>query len=151
WRRGCTTACRPPSSTCSGGRAAVAAHWATVSRWRGSTRVRSRCGTLVSPTAPPSSTPRPRSLRSSKEPRTASSMTSSAEEPEYSTQLRQLVARGFRFVHPTDASGQLAAVVGVRVHDGVIDVVRLEAEDDVSAMRIPADEDDVMAPRRVLW
>ncbi|MFO7191107.1 MULTISPECIES: hypothetical protein [Thermocrispum] len=78
-------------------------------------------------------------------------MTSSAEEPEYSTQLRQLVARGFRFVHPTDASGQLAAVVGVRVHDGVIDVVRLEAEDDVSAMRIPADEDDVMAPRRVLW
>ncbi len=81
----------------------------------------------------------------------ASSMTSRADEPIYSRQLRLLVERGFRFVHPTDASGELAAVVGVRIHHDVIDVVKLRSETDVSAMRMPADEPDVMAPRRVLW
>lgn len=66
-------------------------------------------------------------------------------------QLRQLVTRGFRFVHPTDDDGEIAAVVGVRVHSGVIDVVKLHDEDDVHAMRMPGDETDVLAPRTVLW
>ncbi len=66
-------------------------------------------------------------------------------------QLRQLVTRGFRFVHPTDGDGEIAAVVGVRVHSGVIDVVELRDENDVHAMRMPGDETDVLAPRKVLW
>lgn len=66
-------------------------------------------------------------------------------------QLRQLVTRGFRFVHPTDGDGEIAAVVGVRVHNDVIDVVTLHDENDVHAMRMPGNETDVLAPRTVLW
>ncbi|GAB3447998.1 hypothetical protein [Actinophytocola sediminis] len=65
-------------------------------------------------------------------------------------QLRTLVARGFRFIDPRDDNGDILAVVGIRAHDDVIDVVRLNSEDDVVASRMPAD-DDVMAPRRLLW
>lgn len=81
-------------------------------------------------------------------------MTSSREKPEdrdSEARLRALVERGFRFVHPTDADGELAAVVGVRVHDNVVDVVKLHDEDDVLAMRIPGSEADVLSPRRTLW
>lgn len=65
--------------------------------------------------------------------------------------LRALVARGFVFVHPTDECGRLDAVIGVRAHDGVVDVVRLRAERDVHATRIPGSEVDLMSPRRLLW
>lgn len=80
-------------------------------------------------------------------------MTSPAERdtPDYEAQLLELVERGFRFVHPTDADGELAEVVGVRAHDDVIDVVKLRGEHDVLAIRLPADEIDVISPRRVLW
>lgn len=80
-------------------------------------------------------------------------MTSRADEdaPGYEHQLRRLVDRGFRFVHPTDADGELAEVVGVRVHDDVVDVVKLRGENDVLAMRLPSDEVDVLMPQRVLW
>lgn len=77
-------------------------------------------------------------------------MTSQAEAG-FEEQLRQLVERGFKFVHPTDADGELAEVVGVRVHDDVVDVVKLRGEHDVLAMRLPADEVDVLSPRQVLW
>lgn len=66
-------------------------------------------------------------------------------------QLRQLVARGFQFTHPTGPDGALEAVVGVRVHDNVVDMVRLHAEDDVAARRVPSDEPDVLEPTVVLW
>ena len=65
-------------------------------------------------------------------------------------QLRALRARGFRFMDPRDEHGEVVAVVGVRAHDNVIDVVRLNAEDDVVASRLPADA-DVLAPTTVFW
>lgn len=66
-------------------------------------------------------------------------------------QLRELVSRGFRFVHPRDQHGHLVAVVGIRAGKGVVDVVLLEGESDAKAMRLPGDETDVLAPTRVLW
>lgn len=80
--------------------------------------------------------------------------TSAASSPDGSTstdvQLRALVARGFRFIDPRDDNGEILAVVGVRAHRNVLDVVRLNSEDDAVATRMPADE-DVLAPRRVFW
>jgi hypothetical protein len=65
-------------------------------------------------------------------------------------QLRALVARGFRFVDPRDENGDVVAVVGVRAHHDVVDVVQLHGEDDVIAARMPTDQ-DVLAPRQVYW
>lgn len=65
--------------------------------------------------------------------------------------LHELITRGFQFLHPTAADGSIQAVVGVRVHDDVIDLVQLHAENDVSATRMPVDEADIMAPKTVLW
>jgi len=65
-------------------------------------------------------------------------------------QLRALVARGFRFVDPRDENGDVVAVVGVRAHHNVVDVVQLHGEDEASAARMPTDE-DVLAPRQVYW
>lgn len=65
--------------------------------------------------------------------------------------LRELVARGFQFLHPCDDSGEVMAVVGVRAHDSVIDVVRMHSEDDVVATRMPGDEENVLTPSRVTW
>ncbi|PKV93310.1 hypothetical protein ATK30_4152 [Amycolatopsis echigonensis] len=65
--------------------------------------------------------------------------------------LQQLIARGYRFVHQTDGSGEMQAVVGVRVHDNVVDVVRLNAEDDVEAARLPGNEQNIFAPTSTLW
>lgn len=65
-------------------------------------------------------------------------------------QLRALVARGFRFVDPRDENGDVVAVVGVRAHHDVVDVVQLHGEDDVIATRMPSDQ-DVLAPRQVFW
>ncbi|MEV0679835.1 hypothetical protein AB0I60_25240 [Actinosynnema sp. NPDC050436] len=79
-------------------------------------------------------------------------MTSPADAAVRTTfQLRQLIERGFQFLHPRDARGELAAVVGVRAHDAVIDVVRLHTEDDAVAMRMPADEMNVLSPTRFSW
>lgn len=65
--------------------------------------------------------------------------------------LGRLIARGYRFVHPRDAEGELVTVVGVRMHESVVDVVRLDAEDDVTATRMPYDEPNVLEPKQVLW
>ncbi|GAA1020041.1 MULTISPECIES: hypothetical protein [Amycolatopsis] len=65
--------------------------------------------------------------------------------------LQKLIDRGYRFVHPTNGSGEVQAVVGVRVHDNVVDVVRLNAEDDVEATRIPGSEQNIFAPASTLW
>jgi hypothetical protein len=67
------------------------------------------------------------------------------------TGLRQLIASGYQFVHPRDARGEVVEIVGIRVHDHVVDVVRLNAEDDAIAMRMPGDEADILSPRRVHW
>lgn len=65
--------------------------------------------------------------------------------------LQELIDRGYQFVHPTDGSGEVQAVVGVRVHDNVVDVVRLNAEDDVEAARLPGGEQNIFAPATTLW
>lgn len=65
--------------------------------------------------------------------------------------LRALIVRGFQFLYPHDASGELAAVVGVRAHDDVIDVVRLHTENHAVATRMPADEENVLRPTRYTW
>ncbi|GAA0525856.1 hypothetical protein GCM10011581_13980 [Saccharopolyspora subtropica] len=65
--------------------------------------------------------------------------------------LQALVARGFQFAHPRDANGGLVAVVGIRVHRGVFDILQLFGETDADAARIPGDEPDVLFPSKVLW
>lgn len=66
-------------------------------------------------------------------------------------QLRALMALGFRFAHPRHPNGAIAAVVGVRAHDNVVDLVQLLGEHDADAARIPGDEPDILSPRHVLW
>lgn len=75
-----------------------------------------------------------------------------AEPPAVDTgdRLVGLIERGFQFMHPTGSDGRLQAVVGVRVHGNVIDLVQLHAENDVTATRMPVGE-DIMAPKTVLW
>jgi hypothetical protein len=65
--------------------------------------------------------------------------------------LQELIVRGYQFVHPADERGEVLAVVGVRVHDDVVDVVRLNAEDDVVAMRMPGTEENILEPENWLW
>jgi hypothetical protein len=65
--------------------------------------------------------------------------------------LLALIRRGFRFTHPHDASGDLLAIQGVRVHHDVIDVVVLRSEDEARAVRMPGDEHDILRPGTVLW
>lgn len=65
--------------------------------------------------------------------------------------LQALIARDFHFAHPRDSQGGLIAVVGIRAHHGVIDIVQLYGENDADAARVPGDEPDVLFPRTVLW
>ena len=64
--------------------------------------------------------------------------------------ILELRARGFYFIDPRDEGGEVVAVVGVRAHHNVIDVVRLHSEDDAIASRVPSDE-NILAPTRVFW
>jgi hypothetical protein len=66
-----------------------------------------------------------------------------------STDLRlaELVSRGFRFMHPRNPDGHVVAVIGVRAHHNVIDVVWLR----VVATRIPGDETIFLTPSRIIW
>lgn len=65
--------------------------------------------------------------------------------------MAALEARDFQFAYPRDAEGKLIAVVGIRVHDNAIDVVRIHSEQQAVAARVPSDEPDVLFPGRVLW
>jgi hypothetical protein len=67
------------------------------------------------------------------------------------TGLQELIARGYRFIHPRDDNGEVLEIVGIRAHDDVVDVVRLSAEDDVYAMRVPGEDENILTPERVLW
>ena len=62
-----------------------------------------------------------------------------------------LIDRGYQFIHPRDKVGAVVAIVGIRAHGTVVDVLRIDGEDDVTAFRIPGDEEDVLNPRTVLW
>lgn len=65
--------------------------------------------------------------------------------------LRQLMACGYRFVHPRNKDGHVVAVTGVRAHHDVIDVFLLYGETAANAARMPRTEPDIYFPRRVLW
>jgi hypothetical protein len=80
-----------------------------------------------------------------------SSTDNRTQELDFETGLQELISRGYQFVHPRDENGEVLEIVGIRMHDNVVDVVRLSAEDDVTAMRVPGDEDNVLQPRQVLW
>ncbi|RSM66705.1 hypothetical protein DMH03_06295 [Amycolatopsis sp. WAC 01376] len=82
---------------------------------------------------------------------TFSGDTITAEITDIESGLQELIHRGYQFVHPCDANGEVMAVVGVRVHDNVVDVVRLNAEDDVVATRMPGTEEDILEPAVWLW
>lgn len=78
-------------------------------------------------------------------------MTSCAPEIDPEAPLHQLIGAGYRFVHPRDAAGDVVAVVGVRPHGDVVDVVRIAGVDDVTATRMPGDEQDILEPEDALW
>jgi hypothetical protein len=82
---------------------------------------------------------------------TTSGMATGGEMKDITDRLEALINRGFQFTHPHDSSGALVAIVGIRVHNGVIDIVQLYSEDDADAARVPGDEPDVLFPRTVLW
>lgn len=65
--------------------------------------------------------------------------------------LNALIEKGFHFVHPRNAAGEVVAVVGVRIHHDVVDLVRVHAEDDAIATRAPANEANVLMPESLLW
>ncbi|MER7012842.1 hypothetical protein ABT324_15605 [Saccharopolyspora sp. NPDC000359] len=78
-------------------------------------------------------------------------MTSSAED-ESSIRLRQLVARGFRLMPPIrDADGELMALVYVRPHGDIVDVVELRGEDDVRAARVSQEQGLSTSPTIAEW
>ncbi|GAB2966082.1 hypothetical protein LWP59_22475 [Amycolatopsis acidiphila] len=78
-------------------------------------------------------------------------MCSTDETGSVETRLMDLIGRGYRFIHPRDSDGAIVAVVGVRPHGTVIDILRLDAENDATALRVPADEQDLLAPSKTLW
>jgi hypothetical protein len=82
-------------------------------------------------------------------------MTSSTDtltpDLDFETGLQELISRGYQFVHPRDENGEVLEIVGIRMHDNVVDVVRLSAEDDVTAMRVSGNEENILNPRKVLW
>lgn len=80
-------------------------------------------------------------------------MSSADQTPPASMDARliDLIDRGYQFLHPRDDAGSVVAIVGVRAHGSVVDVVQLNAEDDVAAFRVPGDETDILEPRKMLW
>lgn len=80
-------------------------------------------------------------------------MTSSPEPAASTTDslLHELIARGFQFLHPCNGDGEVVAIVGVRAHHDVVDVLRLHSEDEAIATRIPGDEENILEPSRMSW
>jgi len=70
---------------------------------------------------------------------------------ELTDRLNTLIDKGYRFLHPRAADGSLTAVIGVRMHHDVVDLVRLHSEEDATASRIPSSEEDILSPETVLW
>ncbi len=65
--------------------------------------------------------------------------------------LLALRSLDFHFLTDYDDEGLLIALVGVRTHRGVIDVVQLYGDYDADAIRIPGDEPDILFPCTILW
>ncbi|HET6503639.1 MAG TPA: hypothetical protein VFG87_23060 [Amycolatopsis sp.] len=67
------------------------------------------------------------------------------------SRLRDLIKRGYRFVHRRDAEGNVHTVVGIRPHHTVVDIIRITDRDSAVATRIPGGEQDIFEPSVVLW
>ncbi|GAB1513329.1 hypothetical protein [Actinophytocola sp. KF-1] len=65
--------------------------------------------------------------------------------------LQTMRALHFEFATDQAADGSIEALVGVRVHDGVIDVFELYGEDEATATRLPDTEPNIMLAKTVLW
>jgi hypothetical protein len=65
--------------------------------------------------------------------------------------LLALRCLGFQFATNRDSGGMIVALVGVRAHHGVIDIVQLYGEHDADATRIPDDEPNILFPRATIW
>jgi hypothetical protein len=65
--------------------------------------------------------------------------------------LRMLRALAFLFARTRDASGAVIALVGIRLHHGVIDVLQIYSEDDADAIRMPSAGLDGRDGSSVLW
>ncbi|GAA4614759.1 hypothetical protein [Saccharopolyspora hordei] len=77
---------------------------------------------------------------------------SRTEEDPSSARLRQLVARGFRLMPPVrDADGELLALIYVRPHGDIVDVVELRGEDDVRAARVLQEQSPTTAEAKTEW
>lgn len=70
---------------------------------------------------------------------------------ELTDRLNALIDKGYRFLHPRAADGSVTAVIGVRVHHDVVDLVRLHSEENATASRMPSNEDDILSPETVFW
>ena len=68
-----------------------------------------------------------------------------------SARLQTMRALDFEFATDQAADGSIEALVGVRVHDGVIDIFELYGEDEATATRLPDSEPNIMLARTVLW
>ncbi|MFI7672855.1 hypothetical protein [Actinophytocola sp. NPDC049390] len=68
-----------------------------------------------------------------------------------SARLQAMRALHFEFATDQAADGSIEALVGVRVHDGVIDVFELYGEDEATATRLPDSEPNIMLAETVLW
>ncbi|MTD57250.1 hypothetical protein [Amycolatopsis pithecellobii] len=78
-------------------------------------------------------------------------MSATEDTDSVEARLTDLIDRGYRFIHPRDQDGTVVAVVGVRPHGTVVDILRLEGEDEATALRVPADEQDPLTPSQTLW
>lgn len=68
-----------------------------------------------------------------------------------SVRLQTMRALQFEFATDQAPDGSIEALVGVRVHDGVIDIVELYGEDEATATRLPDTEPNIMFATTVLW
>jgi hypothetical protein len=65
--------------------------------------------------------------------------------------LEAMRALDYEFATDHADDGSIDALVGVRVHHGVIDILELYGEDEATATRLPDSEPNIMLARTVLW
>ena len=75
----------------------------------------------------------------------------SGQHADITQRLQALRAQNFRFATNRDTTGMVVALIGVRVHHGVIDIIAVYGEHDADATRIPDHEVDILFPRTTLW
>lgn len=68
-----------------------------------------------------------------------------------SSRLQAMRAMHFEFATDEAPDGSIEALVGVRVHHGVIDIFELYGEDEATATRLPDSEPNIVLARTVLW